>query len=203
MSHDAAPALLVAAAAILVAVLGLRASALAGDASGALESAVRVEVKHGAADVQDALVVFDEAPFAARAAGARFRSEELTREAEAALDPATRQDLTVEAVVAGVVAQSLAAGTDGDEALDVDRRLDERRAQQALGPEDSEELAEEGDDAGRRAALMALAAVPAGIAFLLGSLGQAFGGARRAFVAAGVVALLAAIAAGIWVEVGA
>jgi hypothetical protein len=202
VSHDAAPAILVAAAAILVAALGLRASALAGDASGALESAVRVEVKRGAADVQDALVVFDEAPFAARAAGARFRSEELTREAEAAFDPATRQELTVEAVVAGVVAQSLAAGTDGDEALDVDRRLDERRAQQSVGPE-AEELAEEGDDAGRRAALMALAAVPAGIAFLLGSLGQAFRRGRRALLAAGVVALLAAVAAGIWVEVGA
>jgi hypothetical protein len=202
VSHDAAPAILVAAAAILVAVLGLRASTLAGDASGALESAVRVEVKHGAADVQDALVVFDEAPFAARAAAVRFRSEELAREAESA-DPATKQELTVEAAVAGVVAQSLAAGTDGDEALDVDRRLRERRALQELGPESAGELAADGDGAGRRAALMALAAVPAGIAFLFGSLGQAFRRGRGLLVALGVVALLVALAAGIWVEAGA
>jgi hypothetical protein len=202
VSHDAAPAILVAAAAILVAALGLRASALAGDASGTLESAVRVEVKHGAADVQDALVVFDEAPFAARAAAVRFRSEELAREAQSA-DPATKQELTVEAAVAGVVAQSLAAGTDGDEALDVDRRLAERRARQDLGPESAGELAAEGDDAGRRAALMALAAVPAGLAFLFGSLGQASRRGRRLLVALGVVALLVAVPAGVWIEVGA
>jgi hypothetical protein len=203
VSHDTAPATLVAAAAILVAAIGLRATTLAGDATGTLESAVRVEVKQGAADAQDALVVFDEAPFAARAAAARFRSEELAREAETTLDRTAKQQLTVEAVVAGVVARSLGGGTDGDEALAVDRRLAERRAQQSLGPEAADALAEQGDDTGRRAALIALAAAPAGLAFLLGSLGQAFRRGRLPLVCAGVVALLVAVAGAVWVEVAA
>jgi hypothetical protein len=202
VSHDAVPAVLIATAAILSAALGLRAATLASSAAGSLESAVRVEVKQGAADVQDALLVFDEAPASARVAATRFRSEELRREAETA-DFATGRQLLAESVVLGVLAQALGGKDGGEAALEVDRRLEERRAQQRLTGPSATELEESGRDEGRRAALMAFAAAPAGLAFLLGAAAQAFPRRRRLLVAAGAAVLVLAAAGGVWVETAA
>lgn len=201
MSNHAVPAILIAAAAIVSAAIGFRAAMLASEASGDWESAVRVEVREGAGAVNDAILVFGEAPFAARVATTRFRSEELKNELATA-DPSVARTLLVESTLLAALAQSTGGKTDTDEALAVDRQLAERRRLRAIAGEPSAtQLEEDGDRAGRRAALTAAAAVPAGLAFLLGAIGQAFPRRRRALVVIGTAALAAAVVAGVVVEV--
>jgi hypothetical protein len=201
VSSDAAPAILIAAAAIVSAALGFRAAMLASDASGDWESAVRVEVREGAGAVNDAILVFGEAPFAARVATTQFRAEELESELATA-DPSATRNLLIESTLLAAVAQATGGKADTGEALAVDRRLAERRRSRTVAGEPSaRQLEEDGDSTGLRAALTAAAAVPAGLAFLLGAIAQAFPRRRRAFVVVGVAALAAAAVAGVAVEV--
>lgn len=112
MSHDRPPAaptsasaILIAAAAIVIAAIGLRASMLARDASGEWQSSVRVQVREGAGEVNAALLVYDEALFGGRVAEARFRAEELRREAaETALE--TSAAVLAESTVLSALAEA-------------------------------------------------------------------------------------------------
>jgi hypothetical protein len=196
VSRQTTPALLVAAAAIVAAALGLRAAMLASEASSGWESSVRVEVREGATTVRAPLVVFDEAQFAARVATTRFRAEEILRELDGA-DPVVAPTLLAESTVLMALAEANGGGV-GNAALDVDRQLEEELEDARIAGEPSpNEHEEDADSAGERAALTAAAAVPAGLAFLLGAAAQAFPRRRRALVALGVVALVVAVAAGI------
>jgi hypothetical protein len=186
VSRQAAPALLVAAAAIVSAALGFRAAMLASEASSSWESSVRVEVREGASAVRVPLVVFDEAQFAARVAATRFRAEELLRELDNA-DPLVAPTLLAESTVLMALAEGSGGGAVDNAALDVERQLEAGRRESRLpGEPTPDELDEDGDRAGQGAALTAAATIPAGLAFLAGAAAQAFARRRPALVAAGV-----------------
>lgn len=211
MSHDRPPAaptsasaILIAAAAIVIAAIGLRASMLARDASGEWQSSVRVQVREGAGEVNAALLVYDEALFGGRVAEARFRAEELRREAaETALE--TSAAVLAESTVLSALAEAFdSAGNPsaGEGTLNVRERLADLRRQRTRGIEPSPSaLAEEGDRQDRRATWAAAAAVPGGVAFLLGALAQAFSRRRRLLVATGFVGLILAGSATTFLEV--
>jgi hypothetical protein len=196
-----APAVLLAAAAIVTALVGARASMLKGDASGDWESAIRVELKQGAATTIDEQTAYGEAAVAGRTAEALLRANELGGAADR-LDTIGARTLLVEARVLLQTAEdntrlapAAASFSAADGAFDLDRRLDDlsrrRDVGEALSPA---ELQERGDTAARRAALTALAAVPAALAILLGGLAQAFARARAPLVVLGIVALTASVA---------
>lgn len=201
------PAILLAAAAILTAVVGARAAMLKGEASGDWDSAVRVEVKQGAADISDESRAHDEAGVAGDIAEGLLRSVELRNQALLA-DSFTAQALAFESNTSEQVARTQGTpderyfGADGS--FDLSGRIADLRAQQDIGePLAPEQLQEQGDELGRRAALMALAAVPAALAILLGSLAQGFTQRRRLLMALGLVSLALGVAVAAYAETGA
>ena len=174
------------------------------DASGEWQSSVRVQVREGAGEVNAALLVYDEALFGGRVAEARFRAEELRREAaETALE--TSAAVLAESTVLSALAEAFdSAGNPsaGEGTLNVRERLADLRRQRTRGMEPSPSaLAEEGDRQDRRATWAAAAAVPGGVAFLLGALAQAFSRRRRLLVATGFVGLILAGSATTFLEV--
>jgi hypothetical protein len=160
-----------------------------------------VEVREGASAVRVPLVVFDEAQLAARVATTRFRAEELLRELDSA-DPLAAPALLAESTVLMALAEGSGGGAADNAALDVERQLEAGRQESRLAGEPTpDELEENGDRAGERAALTAAATIPAGLAFLLGAAAQAFSRRRCVLVALGAVALVAAAVAGVAIEV--
>jgi hypothetical protein len=203
-------AILLGAAAILAAVLGARASFLASDSSAAWQQAVRIEVKHAAAMVEDVRFVYgDEAPQAYRVLEARVRSQAFSD----AADPATgqiRAVLLAEAFTHEQVAAALEPSSElardpryrlPDGSVDVARRLADQRASApdlvALDPEAAQAS---GDRLASHALLILAAALPLGFTFLLGALARAFPRGRRSFLLAGTAALVGSLVAALAVE---
>jgi hypothetical protein len=202
-----APAILLASAAIVTAVAGARASMLKGEASGAWESAIRVELKEGAATTIDEQTAYGEAAVAGRTAEALTRADELTG-AAAGIDAFSARALLTEARVLLQTAEDntrLAPAavrfTATDGAFDLKRRLaDLAQRQDVSEPLSPARLREQGDSAGRRASVMTLAAIPAALAILLAGLAQARRRAREPLVAVGLLLLAAAVAVAVVAE---
>jgi hypothetical protein len=203
-------AILLGAAAILAAVLGAHASFLANDSSAAWQQAVRIEVKHAAAMVEDVRFVYgDEAPQAYRVLEARVRSKSFSD----AADSATREIqavLLAEAFTHEQVAAALEPSSElardaryrlPDGSVDVARRLADQRATSpdlvALDPEAAQAS---GDRFASHALLVLAAALPLGFTFLLGALARAFPRGRRSFLLAGTAALVGSLVAALAVE---
>lgn len=202
-----APAIVLAAAAILIAVVGARAAMLKGQASSHWDSAVRVEVKLGASEISDASLARNEAGVAADIAERLLRSVELRNQVQIS-DTVTAQTLLSESEVLRQVAATQGQpderffGSDGS--FDLPGRIADLRSRQDTGEASSpEELVEQGDELARRASLMALAALPAALAILLASLAQPFPRRRALLVVLALVALAIGVGMGVYAETGA
>jgi hypothetical protein len=203
-------ALLLAAAAIVAAVVGARASLMTANASVAWQQAVVEEVKRAAGYVEDIRHVYgDEAQAALLYTEARFRSEELAS-ADLPSAPAPQALVTVERDAWQEVLKALAPSTElgadpayaTREGFDVGQRLADARAQSPeLVSLDPDATAAAGDDAGEKALRLVSTTPLAATAFLFGSLAQGFARRRRAFLCTAVAFLLAGIAAAFAAEV--
>lgn len=202
-------ALVLAAAAIVAAVLGARASLMAANASVAWQQAVVEEVKQAAGYVQDIRHVYgDEAQAALLYTEVRLRSEELAAaDSPAAAGPHAL--VTVERNLWQEVATALAPSTElatepayrTDAGFDIGNRLADVRSQSpelvALDPDATEAG---GDEASDHAVGLVTITPLAASAFLFGSLAQGFPRHRRAFLATAVVLLVLGIVGGFAVE---
>lgn len=209
-TNGRAVALVLAAAAIVVAVVGARASLVAANASVAWQQAVVEEVKQAAGYVEDIRHVYgDEAQAALLYTEVRFRSEEL---AAATLPPAAGPQalVTVERDAWQEVAKALAPSTElatdpgyaTEGGFDIGRRLADVRGQSPdlvdLHPEATEAG---GDEAGDHAIRLVTTTPLSAGAFLFGSLAEGFPRRRRAFLGTAVALLLLGIATALVVEV--
>lgn len=200
-------AVTLAVAAVLAAGLGARAAILLGTAGDELQSSVRTEVKRGAAVVEDVRFVYqDEAPVAYRFAKAQFLAEEL-RKGAGPLAASANADVLVEADAQTQVARALRQAspivrnaryraTGG--AFAVGRRLaDVRRRQPELLELRPEEKAHEGARSAWHGNLDAATTLGPAIAFLFGTIAQAFVRRRRPLLAAAWAFMLAGLVAGL------
>lgn len=201
---------LLAAAALVAAVIGVRASFASSSASGAWQQAVREEVKRAAALVEDVRFVYGaEGTTAFQVIEARVRAEEL-REAAETLTGRDRQIVLVEAEAWQLLAENMGTGTDlvddpkyltDDGRYDLGLRLvDVRNLYPDLVAVDPADPQAQGDEADRQARLGVAATIPVAGAFLFGALAQGFPGRRRWLLGAGVILLATGVVAGILVE---
>jgi hypothetical protein len=206
----AAIAALLAAAAVTIAVLGARASDLAGAAGGRWEQAVRAQVKQSALKTEDELYVYgDPVTLARQHEAARIRAEEYRRElSRRDLTPAQRASLLALAAVEESVAADRglalavhldAAGADGA-AFDLAGALARERREGAAALAGAREATAAGDDLSTRAAVEALLVVPAALAFLLGSAARARPQSAGPLLLAGTIALAASLVAAVAAE---
>ncbi len=203
-------ALLLAAAAVVAALLGARASLLSGEASSAWQEAVRQEVKSAAAVVEDLRFVYEsEADQAYRVIQARVRAEEFRIASDRASEP-IRSLLVAEAVAQEQVAEALTTGSEiaaderyarPDGGFDLGLRLaDVRNRYPDLVAIRPDEPQGEGDRLSRQAVLMTAATIPVAATFLLGALAQVIPRRRQPLLVAALLFLLAGGAAGLVVE---
>ena len=204
-------AVLLGMAAILAAVVGVRATALSSDASDTWQSALRVEVKRSAGAVADIRYLYQaEVPPVVTILGTRFQEAEL-RAAAAGQTGAVADTLTREAdVAAGVLAAIAPAyelGTHPAYALPGGgvnlalRLADLRNANPDLVALDPDTIQAAGDALGAKAAAMTLPLLPIGVSALFGALAQPFAGRRRQLLALGSGALALGALAAVAVEV--
>ena len=212
-THDGSkrgPAILLALTAVAVVVMGARASLVSASASDAWQEAVRQQVKQAAAYVEDIRYVYDdEVPRAVRITEARFRAQELTAGTEGLSGPgeeAVYMEQLLQAELAkGLEATSTLASDPKyttDFGFDAARRLADVRA---LNPElvsvDPDRRQADGDNASRHAVRLVGATTVVAVAFLLGSLAQAFQRYRRPLLGAGSSSLLVGVGLAILTEV--
>jgi hypothetical protein len=199
-------AVLLGLAAILAAIVGVRATSLSSDASDAWQSALRTEVKRSAAALEDIRYLYQtEVPPVVTILGTRIQEAELrsaaTKETGAVADTLTRE-ADVKAGVLGAISSSYELATHPAYALpgggvNLGLRLSDLRNQ---APElvalDPDTLQAAGDALGAKAGAMTLPLLPIGLAALLAALAQPFAGRRRLLLGLGAVALaLGALAA--------
>ncbi len=194
---DRGVALLLATAAVVAAIITLVALNSANDASGAWQSALRQEVKRGAAAVEDIRFVYEvEGPAAFGLASQEVQAEEYrTAASSAAPDIATQLkaraqvlDLTVQALQSSVAMAVPAYALRGG-GYDVLKRLSERLADADHVVTDPDGTMAAGDSAADRADRLIDSIVIIGFAFLFGALAQAFVSARRKLLVMGWLAL--------------
>jgi hypothetical protein len=204
-------AVLLAAAAVLAAVVGTRASIVSNDASDSWQSALRSEVKRSAAAMEDVRYLYQsELPVAIRILEARLLQTAATADAVKA-GGAAKLALQVEADTQASVLEALITSSElaskADYALssggfDLAKRLADLRAENpdllALDPDG---LQATGDALATRANLLMLSLFPAGLGALLGAIGQPFKRRRGLLLAAGWIALGAGGAMALAVEV--
>ncbi|MDQ4095318.1 MAG: hypothetical protein M3174_03825 [Actinomycetota bacterium] len=197
-------AILLTAAAVVAALIGGRASALAASAATSLQEGTRDKVKEAAAYVEQIRYVYGvEVPRALTLTEVRFRSEELERLSKGeTFSPATISFLQYEtAIQEEILAQALPAS---ELASNPDYRTEEGfdpvlmlAAERANQPQfldlDPEEQLDEGNHTSHQAIRMMASTIPVAFAFLFGSLARVFPGRRRVWLAAGVVFLVAGI----------
>ncbi len=188
-------AVLLATAAVVAAVIGARAALLGDDGSDTWHSAVREDVKRGAAVVEDVRFVYsEEAPLAFQVSEGLLRAEESRKAAKGASE-LERELLETHAGaqegVADTVGSSSALATDPEYELDnggydVLGRLADRRAENpdlvALDPDATER---QGTELNFESSLLVAATLPAALAFMCGALAHGFPSRRRWLVPAG------------------
>ncbi|MBI4260367.1 MAG: hypothetical protein HY658_07360 [Actinobacteria bacterium] len=203
-------AVLLAAAAVVAAFLGARASLVSSAASGDWQHAVRQETKRAAALVEDVRFVYsDEASAAFLVAESEILAEEYRRQAEA-LSGTARAALVIEARVQEALAAAVGGNfeivTDpsyrtAEGGFDVGARLAAvRAAYPDLVAIDPDEPMDAADAAARRAVLGVGATLPVAAAFLFGALAQGFPGRRRPLLSAGFAFLALGALAGVLIE---
>jgi hypothetical protein len=206
-------ALLAAAAAIVIAFLGVRASFLGSEASAAWQSAVRQEVKRAAATVEDIRYLYEnEALPTLQLVEVELLEEEYQRAADATAEGPVKDALEAEAGRYRQLLDLYRAGSlianDPKYALDgggydlVTRLVDLRSANPDLVTIDPDALVAAGDAASANASEYLRAAIPVSLTFLAAALANGFPRRRRPFLAAGVVTMVIGIAAAIAVEAG-
>ena len=206
-------ALLAAAAAVVIALVGVRASMLGGEASGAWQQAVRQEVKRAAATVEDLRYLYEsEAIATLEVVRDTILAEEYRRAAERATG-AVREALLAEAGRADQLESLYRAGSliasDPKYALEaggydiVARLVDLRSANPDLVAIDPDALEQAGDTHAAKAGAMVRAGIPAAVTFLFAALANGFPRRRRPFLAGGLVTLVLSVIAAIAVELGA
>jgi hypothetical protein len=207
---QAAVAVLLALAAVVAAIVGTRASLLAGQASGQWQGSLRTEIKRTAIGVHNVAYMYDyELTLAVRCLQADMYQQALETAAETATG-AEQQALRAEAAVQAEVATQLKQVSELASSekyqlpgggFDLGLRLaDNRNEYPEFVALDPTSLREEGDKLSGKAELMTLALIPASLAALLAVLAQPFRRGRRWLLAAGAVALVAAVAVGLGVE---
>jgi hypothetical protein len=204
-------AILLALAATVAAVLGARAAVVSSAASDVWQTAVREEVKRSAALVEDVRYVYaDEAAVALRAAAAAVEADELRRSA-ASLGEAEKSVAESEASVRQTSADTLAGAFDltkdpryrAGDGYDVAARLaDVRNEHPELVALDPDATMATGSEDSRHGWRLVAATILAAVAFLCGSLAQAFPRYRLPLTVAGFALIALAAAAAVLVEVG-
>ena len=206
-------ALLAAAAAVVIAILGVRAAFLGSEASAAWQTAVRQEVKRAAATVENVRYLYEnEALPALQLVKVQLLEEEYQKAADTAADGPVKDALAAEAgryrqLLAIYTAGSLVAN-DPKYALEgggydlVSRLVDLRNENPELVAIDPDALAAAGDAASQKASEYLRAAIPVSLTFLFAALANGFPRRRRPLLGAGVVTMAIGIAAAFAVEAG-
>ena len=206
-------ALLAAAAAVVIAILGVRAAFLGSEASAAWQTAVRQEVKRAAATVENVRYLYEnEALPALQLVKVQLLEEEYQKAADTAADGPVKDALAAEAgryrqLLAIYTAGSLVAN-DPKYALEgggydlVSRLVDLRNENPELVAIDPDALAAAGDAASAQASEYLRAAIPVSLTFLFAALANGFPRRRRPLLGAGVVTMAIGIAAAFAVEAG-
>lgn len=206
-------ALLLTAAAILVAIVGGRASALSASASTSWDEATREKVKEAAAYVEQVRYIYGvEVPRALTLTEIRLRIETLEEMIEEEpVSPKTQDFLEYEkAAQEDVLDQTLSASElaadpryETEEGFDPLLMLvDERATQPDFLKLEPDHLLDEGVHTSDDSIMMLASAVPIAFAFLCGSLAKTFSGARRLWLVAGILFLLAGAVSALVIEVG-
>jgi hypothetical protein len=203
-------AILLTAAAIVAAVIGLRAATLSSEASDVWQSALRTEVKRSAVAVEDVRFLYQaELPVAVRIVEARILQTEFAA-AAAGETGAVKQSLLTEATVQGQIIDSISPSSDlaikpeyslPSGGLDLGRRLADLRAKSpAILALDPEGMVVSGDRLAAKAGLLTVALLPTSLAAFIGVLAQPFLLRRMLFLRLGSVALLAGVSMAVGIE---
>ena len=199
-------AVLLGLAAILAAIVGVRATALSSDATDAWQSALRTEVKRSAGALEDVRYLYQaELPPVVTILGARAQELELraaaAKETGATADALTRE-ADVQAGLLAAIAPTYEFATHPAYALpgggvNLGLRLSDVRAANpglvALNPDTPQAT---GDALAAKAGAMTLPLLPIGFGALFGALVQPFAGRRRSLLAVASAALaIGAVAA--------
>jgi hypothetical protein len=203
-------AILLGLAAILAAIVGVRATALSSDASDTWQTALRTEVKRSAGALADIRYLYmTEVPPVVTILADRMQEAELraaaAKETGAVADALTRE-ADIKANVLAAISQPYELATHPAYALpgggvNLGLRLSDLRNQNPdLVALDPDAIQAAGDALGVKAAAMTLPLLPIGIAALFGALAQPFGGRRRLLLALGAGALAVGALAAVTVE---
>ena len=203
-------ALLLAAAAIATTLIGARTADLSGAASGSWEKAVRTQVKQSALRTESELFVYGDpvvvvtqyqaAQMRADAYAQALERPELTQDERATLAVFSSAERQVALALHDVALhQSGLIGQQGSHDLADLLAHEQRGARGALAG--AEQVRAAGDESSKHAVLEAVAALPAAVAFLLGSAAQARPRSAKALLLAGTALLVASIGAAVALEV--
>lgn len=203
-------AVLLTAAAIVVGIIGTRASFLAEQASDKWQSSLRAEIKRAAVAVNDIDSLYQtELPIAVRILQAQIAQQKL-QAAASVTSGAEQHAVELEAAVQGQVVTNLIssselAGQSGyglpAGGFDLGKRLaDKRAAYPEILALDPDALQTAGDQLSEKAQLLTLALIPTSFSALLGVLAQPFGRRRRLLLAGGTIALAVGVVMGLGME---
>jgi hypothetical protein len=210
-------AVLLAAAAVTTALVGARTANLIGSAGGNWESAVREEVKQGAARTTGEILVYGATlPNVTSYQETKIRAEEYlagvdsldeifaltSAELDALNDLHRIYDETAKPMenTFGEDDRYFAAG-DRTAGFDLERKLADQRAADLSSFEDPSQIRAAGDDRSKRGIVAALAGVLAAVAFLLGSVANALVRGKLVAWWAGAAVLAVAIVGAVVLEV--
>ena len=203
-------AVLLGLAAILAAIVGVRATGLSSDASDTWQSALRTEVKRSAGALEDIRYLYQtEVPPVVTIIGTRIQEAELraaaAKESGAVADTLARE-ADVKANVLAAISPSYELATNPAYArpnggVNLGLRLaDLRNGKPDLVALDPDAIQATGDALGAKAAAMTLPLLPIGVAALLAALAQPFASRRRMLLGAGAVVLALGALAAVTVE---
>ena len=204
-------AVLLGLAAILAAIVGVRATALSSDASDMWQSALRSEVKRSAGALESLRYLYQsEVPPVLTILGTRIQEAELrtaaATETGAVADTLTRE-ADVKANVLAAISSTYELATHPAYALPGGgvnlglRLFDVRNENPDLVALDPDALQATGDALGAKAAAMTLPLLPLGVAALFAALAQPFARRRRVLLATGTAVLTFGALAALAVEV--
>jgi hypothetical protein len=203
-------AVLLGLAAILAAIVGVRATALSSDASDTWQSALRTEIQRSAGALEDLRYLYQsEVPPVVTILGTRIQEGELRAAASAetgAVADALTREADVKANVLAAIASAYELATHPAYALpgggvNLGLRLSDLRNETPdLVALDPDALQAAGDALGTKAAATTLPLLPIGVAALFAALAQPFAGRRRVLLVAGSAMLTFGAVAAVAVE---
>jgi hypothetical protein len=190
--------------------IAARTAELTGTASGNWEKAVRVQVKQSALQTENELFVYGDpvtvvtqyqaARSQADAYAQALARDELTRTQRAILAAAAVAAQQFAVALRGVAAGETKWLRGQRETYDLAGRLASEQRKTSGALEGAKEVRATGDENSTRAAAEALTVVPAALAFLLGSVAQAWPRNAKILLLAGAMMLFASLAAALALE---